>query len=349
MTVLSEALPVDKLGFGIYYGPKMLSAKYAEGKWGPLELKNTGEISIHPGAKTLHYAQEIFEGLKAYLQKDGSLAMFRPEANIARMTRSAEMLSMPPFPEAKFLEGLKSIIEASKDFATEAPGALYLRPTMICTTPSLGVAPGTEYLFYILLCPVGGYFGSAHVEKPVEVSVLATDEYVRAVRGGIGSAKTGGNYAASLRAIQHAKKHGFNNVLFLDAINQKSLEELGGMNLFIVQNGELQTPTLTDSILAGVTRDSILKLANSMGIKAVERTITIDELLEGIENSKVEEVFACGTAAVVSAITELGWKEKRFKVGNGESGPITQTLFQELTNIHYGKKKAPFPEWMLKV
>lgn len=347
MTILSEVLPADKLGFGIYYCPKMLTAKYADGKWSDYEIIETQNLSLHPGSKTLHYAQEIFEGLKAYIRKDGSVAMFRPQANITRMSRSAEILSMPPYPEESFLKALKDIVNVNKKFTPQAPGSLYLRPTMISTTPTLGVQPGTEYLFYILASPVGGYFGSAHADKPVQVSVKVTDEFVRAVKGGIGSAKTGGNYAASLRAIQLAKKEGFNNVLFLDAINKKNLEELGGMNVFVVKNSQLYTPALTDTILAGVTRDSVLKIANKMNIKTHETSINVDELIEGVKSGEVQEVFACGTAAVISSISELGWKNERIKVNKGELGVLTSKLFKELTDIHYGRVNPPFNDWIV--
>jgi branched-chain amino acid aminotransferase len=297
----------------------------------------------------LHYAQEIFEGLKAYKQNNGELALFRPQSNIERMTHSSIQLAMPVFPEDQFLEGIIKITRENAKYAPDVPGSLYLRPTMIATTPHLGVSPAQDYLFYILVSPVGGYFEGQSKLEITKISVQVSEKYVRAVRGGIGNAKTGGNYAASLRAIKEAKAQGYTNVLFLDAIERKYLEELGGMNVFAVINNELHTPRLTDSILAGVTRDSILQLCEHKGIVHHERDISIEEILKGLSDGSVQELFACGTAAVIAAITELGWRGDKIPVGNKKIGPITQKLFDELTAIHYGKKQAFHPEWILKI
>jgi branched-chain amino acid aminotransferase len=349
MNIIKEVLPADKLGFGRYFCPKMLVATYQNGKWGELLVKNTENISVDPAAKTLHYAQEIFEGLKAYGTESGGINLFRPEANVARMVHSADVMAMPPFPEKAFLDGMKELVLESRTFIPKAPGSLYLRPTMISTTPHLGVAAGTDYMFYVLASPVGGYFEGSNSLDITQISVFVSEKYVRAVKGGIGSAKTGGNYAASLRAIKEAKAQGFTNVLFLDAIERKYLEELGGMNVFAVIEGQLHTPKLGDTILEGVTRDSILQLAKHMGLKVSERNISIQEILEGIQSGKVEELFACGTAAVIAAITEVGWRTERIPVGNKQTGPVTQKLYKELVGIQYGTKASPFADWIVKL
>ncbi|MBP7844428.1 MAG: branched-chain amino acid aminotransferase [Proteobacteria bacterium] len=349
MNIIKDMLPAEKLGFGRYFCPKMLVSEYKNSQWGELQLKNAENLSLDPAAKSLHYAQEIFEGLKAYKQKNGSFVLFRPEANVSRMSFSAEVMAMPPFPEDIFNEGLIRLVKESLAFVPEAPGSLYLRPTMISTTPHLGVAPGNDYLFYVLAGPVGGYFEGSNSLEISKISIQATNKYVRAVRGGIGAAKTGGNYAASLRAIKEAKAIGYTNVLFLDAINRRNLEELGGMNIFAVFNGELHTPKLADTILAGVTRDSILKLAKTLGIKTIERDITIDEVIEGSKSGKTQEVFACGTAAVIASVTEIGWQNEKFPISDKQVGPVTQKLYDELVGIQYGLKSSPFNDWIRKI
>lgn len=346
LKTLDQLLPTSELGFGNYYGPLMLEAHYKEGEWKPWTLSNIHSLELHPGAKTLHYAQEIFEGLKAYKQENG-IAMFRPQANIARMSKSADYLAMPPYPEDEFLEGLKTLVSKTEHLVPELPGSLYLRPTMIGGSANLGVAPANEYLFYILASPVGGYFGDVSSDKPACISVWASDKHVRAVRGGLGAAKTGANYAASLLAVAESKKRGFNNVLFTDAIERKYIEELSGMNIFVVENGTLKTPPLGDTILAGVTRDSILKIAKNLNLAVEETPISIDDLLSGILNKSISEVFACGTASVITTVNELGWKEERAQIGDGEPGPIATQLFQNLTGIQSGQVEAFDPTWIV--
>jgi branched-chain amino acid aminotransferase len=347
--VIRELLPTKDLGFGIYFCESMLYSEYNDGKWSKPEFINASEFSISPAAKALHYAQEIFEGLKAFRTANGEIQLFRPDANIKRMSRSAKLMAMPEFPEDLHLSGILEIVKKYEHMIPELPGSLYLRPTMIGTGTSLGVAPSNSYAFYIMASPVGGYFGDVVPEKPACVSVHVTKEFTRAAPGGIGSAKTGGNYAASLRAIADAKSQGFSNVLFLDARDRRYLEELGGMNVFVVTKDGIATPPLGDTILAGVTRDTVLKLAPRNGIGSQEKQLDIHEVINGVENGSVSEVFACGTAASITSIKELGFDGRRIKVGSGEAGPIATKLFLELTSIQSGKKPPPTPEWCVRV
>ena len=226
MNIIEHLPPLAELGFGKYFAPQMMMARFDKGQWQPWTLCSVQDFHLNPTAKVLHYAQEIFEGLKAFKTASGKTALFRPQENIRRMTRSAEILSMPPYPEGEFLKGMKALVERCRGLVPDEPGALYLRPTMIATDSTLGVAPSTEYAFFVLASPVGGYFGATKSDKPATVSVLVTSDHVRACPGGLGAAKTGANYAASLFAVQMAKKKGFHNVLFLDAIHHRNLEEL---------------------------------------------------------------------------------------------------------------------------
>jgi branched-chain amino acid aminotransferase len=344
---IDELLPLSQLGFGKYYGKYMIEATYKDGQWQPWALTDLHKFEMHPGSKTLHYAQEIFEGLKAYKQA-GGIAMFRPDANIKRMSRSAEYLAMPPYPEAEFMEGLKALVNKLSHLTPELPGSLYLRPTMIGNSISLGVAPASEYLFYILACPVGGYFGDVSSDKPSTISIWISDKHVRAAHGGLGAAKTGANYAASLRAVAESKKLGFTNVMFLDAVERRFLEELSGMNVFVVDRGVLKTPPLGDTILAGVTRDSLIKIAKHLKIEVQETPIAVDEMLKGIASGGVTEVFACGTASVITSIAELGWRGERIRVANGQAGPVATKLYQSLCGMHAGTTAPISPEWLVK-
>jgi branched-chain amino acid aminotransferase len=347
LNTIEELLPLSELGFGKWYGKLMVEAVYKNGEWKPWTLSNVHPLDLHPGAKALHYSQEIFEGLKAYRQPDG-VFMFRPNANISRMSRSAHALAMPPFPEDQFLDALQTLVGKLKSLTPELPGSLYLRPTMIGSSPSLGVAPSSEYLFYILASPVGGYFGDVTSDKPATISIWISDKHVRAVRGGLGAAKTGANYAASLRAVAEAKQLGFTNVMFIDAIERRYLEELSGMNVFVVENGVLKTPPLGDTILAGVTRDSLIQIAKHLRMNVQETPISIDDLLKGLANGDVSEVFACGTASVVTTIGELGWRGERIRVGSGQPGPFATDLYRTLCAMHSGQQAPLAAEWLVK-
>ncbi|MEO5667093.1 MAG: branched-chain amino acid aminotransferase [Bdellovibrionota bacterium] len=347
LNAIDELLPISQLGFGKYYGKYMVEAVYKDGEWKPWTVSDLHRFEMHPGSKTLHYAQEIFEGLKAYKQPSG-IHMFRPEANIRRMSLSAEALAMPSYPEDQFMDGLKALVAKLAHLTPDQPGSLYLRPTMIGNSNSLGVAPASEYLFYILACPVGGYFGDVVSDKPSTISIWISDKHVRAAPGGLGAAKTGANYAASLRAVAESKKLGFTNVMFLDATQRRYLEELSGMNVFVVEDGILKTPPLGDTILAGVTRDSIIKIAKHLRIPVQETPIAVDEMLKGLVTGKTTEVFACGTASVITSIAELGWRGERVRVGNGQAGPIASQLYATLTAMHSGAQAGLESDWLVK-
>lgn len=347
MNIISALLPTGDLGFGLYFAPEMVLARYSNGSWSKPEIQKTANLNLHPAAKALHYAQEIFEGLKAF-HVNSRICLFRPKENIRRMSRSAEIMAMPPFPEEAFLESTKELVRRCAHLVPQEPGALYLRPTMIATSAQLGVAPSQDYLFYILASPVGGYFGAVKSDKPAGISVWVSDQHVRAAPGGVGAAKTGANYAASLRAVSDCKKKGFANVLFLDAIERRYIEELSGMNVFVVDRGVLKTPPLKDTILDGVTRKSLIQIAKTLEIPFSEEPIAVDQILQGIQNKTLSEIFACGTGASVTAITELGWKNDRIRVtSNAEAGPITTKLYQALINIQTGKRPAPASDWII--
>ncbi len=350
MKILNELLPVEKLGFGLYFAPLKAISHYSNGKWGPTEYSNDLSINMGLGAKVLHYAQEIFEGMKAFRQADGSIAFFRPQANWARLNNSARIMAMPEFPQDEFLKIITTMAKQLNHLIPNEPGSLYFRPTMIGTSESLGVATSEDYEFFVITSPVGGYFSSFESGKPSTTKIKVSDKYTRAASGGIGCAKTGGNYAASLRAILEAKNEGFSNVLFLDASHKTHVQELGGMNFFVVDEGVLKTPPIGDTILEGITRDSILKLSRHMDIPSKVEDLSIEEIIEKIEKGKITEAFACGTAAKISGISHLGWKGKTYKLASGEEpGPLSTMLYKTLTDIQYGKSKAPESNWIYPV
>ncbi|MBS1984042.1 MAG: branched-chain amino acid aminotransferase [Bdellovibrionales bacterium] len=348
MNIVQKLPPLGELGFGKYFAPWMIVSHYRDGHWTSWNLTTTEDFHISPADKVLHYAQEIFEGLKVFKLNDGSAALFRPEKNIRRMARSSEILAMPAYPEADFLDGMIALSRKCKDLVPNEPGALYLRPTMIATSTTLGVAPSQEYSFFILASPVGGYFGDTQSDKPAGVSVLVSQDHVRAVRGGLGEAKTGANYAASLRAVSEAKKQKYDNVLFLDAIDRCKLEELSGMNVFVVDGGVLKTPKLGDTILRGITRETLLHLAKLENIPTEETDIDVHELIAGLGRGTITEIFACGTGASVTAITELGWKGERLPVAGKRVGDISTRLYRRLLGIQTGRLPAPEANWLVR-
>ncbi len=341
MTILRSLSEAAELGFGKYFCPTMLLSRYRDGAWSPLETVPYAPLGLEPASKVFHYAQEIFEGLKVFRQPDGGLALFRPEENVRRMSRSAEILALPAFPEAEFLRGLDRYSRELEAFVPQDPGALYLRPTMLGTSPTLGVSAAKEAVFFVCASPVGGYFGSLKSDKPAGVSIWITPDHVRAVRGGLGAAKCGANYAASLRAVSEAKRLGFDNVLFLDAIERRYFEELSGMNVFVVEGTTLRTPPLGDTILDGITRKSIFEVARSLGYKVEESPVAIDDVERKLGSGQLGEVFACGTGASVTAVTSLGWKGQKLRVGEGQPGPVTTAIYRALLDIQYGRKEAP--------
>jgi branched-chain amino acid aminotransferase len=356
MEIRIDPLPDDRrkpkptdpgaLGFGSIFTDRMLTARW-DGRqgWHDARVEAYAPLVLDPAAKVFHYAQEIFEGLKAYRWADGSVVLFRPGMNAARFNRSAARLALPEVPEELFLGGIDALVRLERDWIPTAPEtALYVRPTLIAVEPALGVKPSESCLFFVVVSPVGAYYAAGF--NPVRI--LVEDYYVRAVPGGTGNTKSGGNYAASLLAGRKAKERGFDQVLWLDAIQRRYVEEVGAMNIFFVVDGTLVTPPLTDSFLAGVTRDSVLALAASLDIRAEERPVEINELIAGVRNGRVSEAFGTGTAAVVSPVGQLGYRDEVVTVGAGGVGPVTRKLYDTLTGIQYGRLPDRFG-WLRRV
>ncbi len=327
-------------GFGKYFTDHMVEVDYDTARgWHNAQVKPYGPIALDPSAMVLHYGQEIFEGLKAYRQPDGSIAAFRPEANAERLQRSAERLAMPPLPTEDFLGSLRELLAIDHGWVPEAGGeaALYLRPFMFASQAGLGVnSPSKEYRYAVIASPAGPYFAGGI--KPV--TVWLSREYVRAAPGGTGSAKCGGNYAAAFVAQAQATEHGCDQVVWLDALERRYIEEMGGMNLFFVfgsgSEARLVTPELTGSLLPGITRDSLLQLAMDAGFAVEERRISIDELKTGAADGAVTEVFACGTAAVITPVGRVRGESEDYVIGDGQPGPVTMALRDTLTGIQRG-------------
>ncbi len=326
-------------GFGDYFTDHTAVVDYSvdgqgQGSWSNARLEPYGPISLDPAAGVLHYGQEIFEGLKAYRHADGSIWTFRADKNAERLNRSARRLALPELPEDVFVEALRQVVGADKAWVPSGDGeALYLRPFMIATEAFLGVRPAREVSFRVIASPAGNYFGGEL--KPV--SIWLSRDYARAGRGGTGAAKCGGNYAASLAAQMEAEAHGCKQVLFLDQFNDNAVEELGGMNVFFVfKDGSLVTPALSGTILEGVTRDSVMQLARQRGLKVEERKITLDEWRDGIESGDITEVFACGTAAVITPIGELKDGDSVIGAPEAKAGEVTMSIREELLGIQTG-------------
>ncbi|MFF1877453.1 branched-chain amino acid aminotransferase [Leifsonia sp. NPDC058230] len=322
-------------GFGNYFTDHMVDICWsAKGGWHRPRVSPYGPIQLEPSAAVLHYAQEIFEGLKAYRHADGSIWTFRPEANAARMQRSAYRLALPELPVEYFLDSLQQLIKVDADWVPSAPEtSLYLRPFMFAKEAFLGVRPANKVAYYLIASPAGAYFTGG----VAPVSIWLSDRWSRAGQGGTGAAKTGGNYASSLLPQSEAYAHGCAQVLFLDSVEGKYLEELGGMNVVLVyKDGTIVTPE-SDSILEGITLESVLQLARDRGHKVEQRKVTLDEWRVGVESGDIVEVFACGTAAVITPIGEL--KSDTFTVGDitAPPGELTMSLRQELTDIQYGR------------
>ena len=322
------------LGFGKIFTDRMLLVEWTPDKgWHNARIKPYEPFVLDPAALVFHYAQEIFEGLKAYRWADGRIALFRPERNAQRFNQSAERMCMPAVPEELFVEGIKKLVALEQDWVPASAGtSLYIRPTMIAVEPILGVKPSDHYYFYVIMCPVGPYYAAGF--NPVKI--LVEDYYVRAVPGGTGEAKTGGNYASSLKAGLEAKKKGYDQVLWLDGRQQRYIEEVGAMNMFFAYGSTIVTSSLTGSILAGITRDSVLTLARSMGLTIEERLIDVHELLADIKAGLVTEAFGSGTAAVITPVGSLRYQDLELNIGNGGVGRITQQLYDTLTGIQTG-------------
>ena len=345
-TLKQKPTDESKLGFGKLFTDYMFTMEYdVENGWHNPCIKPYQPLSLDPSTSVLHYGQSIFEGMKCYRRADGGLQLFRPRDNFARMNRSADRLSIPQFDEELALEGLKQLLEVEKDWVPHNVGtSLYIRPTIIATDAMLGVHAAHHYLFFIILSPVGAYYA----QGLAPVGIYVEDKYVRAVRGGFGFAKTAGNYAASIKAGEVAAQKGYAQVLWLDGVEQKYVEEVGAMNMMFKINGKIITPMLNGSILAGITRDSVLKLAAHMGIPTEERRIAIDEIFEAAKNGTLEEAFGTGTAAVVSPVGELCRGDEKVIISGNQIGEVTQKLYDTLTGIQWGTVEDPFG-WIMRL
>lgn len=336
----------SQLSFGRIFTDRMLLVEWKAGQgWVDARVEPYAPFSLDPACLVFHYAQEIFEGLKAYKWQDGTIALFRPEMNARRFNLSAERLCMPEVPEELFLKGIEELVRLEKEWVPGSAGtSLYIRPTMIAVEPVLGVKPSDHYYFYVILSPVGAYYASGF--NPVKIMV--EDKFVRAVPGGTGEAKTGGNYASSLKAGLEAKKKGFDQVLWLDGVHRRFIEEVGAMNMLFAYGNRVVTAPLTGSILNGVTRDSVLKLAGTLGFSVEERQIDINDLVADIRAGKVTEAFGSGTAAVITPVGHLSYKGELYQVGDGGVGRLTQKLYDTLTGIQYGRIEDTFG-WIKKI
>lgn len=342
-----KAKPDPKnLQFGKFFTDHMFLMNYDAGQgWHDPRIVPYGPFVLDPSVMVFHYAQEVFEGMKAYRTPDGGVQLFRPMENVRRLRSSCERLCIPPLEDDMALEAIKSLVSLEKDWVPGEPGtSLYIRPFIIATDASLGVHASHSYIFCIICCPVGSYYPEGI--NPVKIYVENDD--VRAVRGGMGYTKTGGNYAASIRAGEKAEEAGYTQVLWLDGVHRKYIEEVGSMNVLFKVDGRVITPELTGSVLPGITRKSCLDLLRHWGIPVEERLITAEELFEDAKSGKLEEAWGSGTAAVVSPIGEMAWKDTDVVVNGGKIGPITHRLYDTITGIQWGTLPDPFG-WTVKL
>ena len=336
LTKQPKAKPTDetKLGFGSIFTDHMFVMNYDEGQgWHDARIVPYGPIELDPSAMCLHYGQTVFEGMKAYRAKDGRVLLFRPEKNMARLNVSNERLCIPKIDEAFALKCIEKLVSIEKDWIPTAEGtSLYIRPFIFATDAHVGVHPGKHLMFMVICSPVGAYYPEGL--NPVKIYVES--KYVRAVRGGMGYAKTGGNYAASLKAQDEAEEQKYTQVLWLDGVERKYVEEVGTMNVFFVIVDEVVTPALQGSILPGVTRMSAIEILKSWGLNVSERPIEIQEIYDAYQNGQLKEAFGTGTAAVISPIGQLKWDDHVMEINNGKIGEISQRLYDTLTGIQWG-------------
>lgn len=346
VSAANRATLLENPGFGRVFTDHMVVVRYAEGKgWHDAQVTARGPLSLDPACAVLHYAQEIFEGMKAYRAAEGGISLFRPEANAARFNLSAVRMAMPQVPEPLFLAAIEQLVRIDREWVPGGEGSLYLRPFMFASEVFLGVKPASEYLFLVIASPVGAYFKGGKEA----VTVWVSSDYTRAAPGGTGAAKCGGNYAASLVAQAQAIEHGCDQVVFLDAVERRHVEELGGMNIFFVMNdGSLVTPPLGGTILPGITRDSIITLARDMGLQVREEPYSFSQWQADAASGRLEEAFACGTAAVVTPIGEVRSEQGSFTVGGGGAGELTKELRARLTGIQRGTEPDNY-EWVRRV
>ncbi|GGJ83994.1 branched-chain-amino-acid aminotransferase [Pilimelia anulata] len=334
-------------GFGNVFTDHMVTIRYTDGKgWHDGRVEARAPIALDPASAVLHYAQEIFEGLKAYPTPDGGVALFRPDANARRFQRSADRLAMPRLPEQAFLDSIAELVRIDRDWVPTAEGgSLYLRPFMFASEAFLGVRPAREYLYVLIASPAGAYFSGGI--KPVTLWI--SQEYTRAAPGGTGAAKCGGNYAASLNPLAEATANGCDQAVFLDAVEHRYVEELGGMNVFFVHDDDtIVTPQLTGTILEGVTRESIITLAERAGYRVSERQVTIDEWRDDARSGRLREVFACGTAAVITPVGAVRSPDGEFVAGDGRPGRVTMALRKALMDIQRGVTEDPYG-WVRRI
>ena len=343
---LKEKPDSSTLVFGQSMTDHMFLVDYDAGRgWHDPRIVPYGPLQIDPAAKVLHYAEEIFEGLKAYRTADGTIQLFRPDCNIERMNNSAERMCLPQIPAELAMAGITELVKLERDWVPrEKDTSLYIRPFMIGLDPALGVHASHHVQYVVIVCPVGAYYP----EGLDPVKIYVEDQDVRAVRGGTGMAKTGGNYAASLRAGDRAEKQGYSQVLWLDGVHRKYIEEVGSMNVMFKVSGKILTPDLNGSVLPGVTRRSCIQLLKDWGFEVEERRISADELFQAAENGTLEEAWGTGTAAVVSPIGELARGDEKVTVSGNKIGPVTQRLYDELTGIQWGRLPDPHG-WTVKV
>jgi branched-chain amino acid aminotransferase len=334
------------LGFGKIFTDHMFIMNYTEGKgWHDARIVPFENISLSPAAMVYHYGQEMFEGLKAYKTEEGSTLLFRPEMNAKRANNTNKRLCIPQIPVEDYVQAVKAVVKVDEDWIPTASGtSLYIRPFIIATEEYIGVKPSDTYLFIIILSPSGAYYSGGL--NPV--SIWIEDEYVRAVRGGIGETKTGGNYVASYAAQVKAEADGYSQVLWLDGIERRYIEEVGSMNIFFKIDGIVVTPMLNGSILPGVTRNSVIELCKSWGLTVEERKISIDEIYEAQHTGKLEEVWGTGTAAVISPVGKLRWKHEVMTIQDGGIGKISQKIYDTITGIQLGKIKDT-NKWVTEV
>ncbi|SHO50817.1 branched-chain amino acid aminotransferase [Anaerocolumna xylanovorans] len=338
-TATPKELPAknDPLKFGTIFTDHMFVMDYETVKgWHDARIIPYQPISLDPSAMVFHYGQEMFEGLKAYKTEDGRVLLFRPNKNIERANNTNRRICIPEIPEEDFLQAIKEVVKTDEAWIPTKPGtSLYIRPFIIATDPFLGVRPSDTYKFIIILSPVGAYYP----EGLDPVKIWIEDEYVRAVKGGIGEAKTGANYVASLKSQVKAHEEGYSQVLWLDGVNRKYIEEVGAMNIFFKIDGKIVTPVLNGSILPGVTRDSVICLCKEWGLPVEERKIDIAEIKKAYEDGTLEEVFGSGTAAVISPVGQLRWEDTIMQVRDGGIGEYSQKLYDTITGIQLGKEK----------
>lgn len=335
-----------ELAFGKLFTDHMLIIDYTEKQgWHDAKIVPYQPLEIDPAAMVFHYGQSVFEGMKAYLNSNKDPVLFRPTENLRRLNRSNQRLCIPEIDEAFALKGIKQLIHIEKEWIPDMAGtSLYVRPFIISTEAFLGVAPSKHYQFIVILSPVGAYYK----EGINPIGIMVENEYVRAVAGGTGEAKTGGNYASSLKAQEIAGKDGFAQVLWLDGVERKYVEEVGSMNVFFKIDGKVITPELNGSILPGITRDTTLQLLKSWDVPIETRHITIDEIFDAHRNGTLEEAFGTGTAAVISPIGKLAWNDQEITINQNQTGEVSKKLYDTITSIQYGQSADLF-NWVEKV